>query len=265
MTVRVVKRFTFLAFVLMLMATSPGCKSSPEAKVAKYFKRSEARMAEKDYPRALLELRNAAGAAPQDAEPHYRMGLVYLESGDGRSAIQALKRAVALNPKHAAAQLKLAEFMALSQNSTTIEEAITQIVNAFGVSPDNPEALDTLAVATLRLGKPEEAAQRLEEALRKFPTHLLSAVTLARMKLSAKDLDGAEKVLKKAVSDAPQSAPAALALGELYLALRRPEQAEGEIKRALQLDPKHASALKSLGFLQIQSKRMDEAEQTFKQ
>jgi cytochrome c-type biogenesis protein CcmH/NrfG len=216
------------ALIICTALAVTGCRTSPEAKEAKFLTRGNALLGQRDYPRALLEFRNAASAMPKDAEPHYRMGLAYLESGDSRSAIRAFQRAIALNPKHTGAQLKLAEFMAVSRDDKLIQEAVTRLVDAFGPSPDNPEAIDTLAIAEWKLGKPEDATQRLEEALKKFPTHLQSSVTLARMKLSRNDWKGAEEVLQKAVADAPQSSPAALALGEFYVFLRQPERGGAE-------------------------------------
>lgn len=161
--------------------------------------------------------------------------------------------------------MKLAEFMTVSRDDKLIQEAVTRLVDAFGPSPDNPEAIDTLAIAEWKLGKPEDASQRLEEALKKFPTHLQSSVTLARMKLSRNDWKGAEEVLNKAVADAPQSSPAALALGEFYVFLRQPERGGAELKRALQLDPKNGLALMGLAAVQMSAKRMDEAEKIYKQ
>jgi tetratricopeptide (TPR) repeat protein len=257
-------RFTGCLCLVLLAAGFSGCSRSPEAKEAKFLKRGQALLAQKDYPRALLEFRNAAGVMPKDAEPYYRMGMAFLESRDPTSAVRAFQKATALNPKHSEAQLKLVELMTVSGNQKIILEGFSRLQSVFGDSPDNPEAIDTLAFAEWKLGKPENATQRLAEALKRFPTHLESAVVLAKMKLSAKDWDGAEKVLKQAVADAPQSSPAETALGELYLALRQPAKAEAELKKAARLDPKNGNALVSLGALEIASGRMDEADQTYK-
>ena len=263
MSVRV--RSITLFCVLFGAIVFTACRTSPEAKEAKYFKRGQALLAQKEYPRALLEFRNAASAMPKDAEPYYRMGLAYLGSGDGRSAVQAFQRATALNPNHTEAQLKLAELMTSSRDAKLIQEGISRLQSVFGDSPENPEAIDTLALAEWQLGKPEDATGRLEEALKRFPTHLQSSVTLARMKMSARDWNGAEEVLKKAVADAPQSSPAEVALGELYLFLRQPARAESQFQKAVQLDPKNGSALIGLGTVLIAQKRMDEAERTYSQ
>ena len=249
--------------LLLVMGASLACKRSPEAREAEYLKRGEALIAKKDYPRALLEFRNASAAMPRDAEPHYRMGLAYLNSGDIGSAIRSFQRATALNPQHREAQLKMAELMASTKEEGTIKEAVSRLQKAFGDSPDVPEAIDVLALAEWKLGKPEEATKRMEQALQKFPAHLQSSVNLARMKLSKRDWAGAEEVLQKAVASAPQSSAAALVLGELYGFLQQPQKAEQELLRALKLDPQNAGALIGLATLQLAANRTDEAGKTY--
>jgi len=211
-----------IAFLCLLATGFLGCNTSPEHKAAKFLARGKALLAQKDYPRAILEFRNATNAMPKDAEPYYQMGLAYLESGNGASALQAFQRATTLSPKHSGAQLKLAEFMITSKEQNIVREAVTRLQEALGVSPDNAEAVNALAIAEWRLGKPEDSIQRLEEALKRFPTSLQAAVTLARMKVAARDWGGAEAVLKKAVADAPKSSLAELALAELYISMRLP-------------------------------------------
>src|ERR1035441_9131479 len=112
-----------------------------------------------------------------------------------------------------------------TRDEKLVQEAVSRVESAFGDSPDDPEAIDTLAIAEWKLGQPEDASHRLEEALQRFPTHLQSSVALARMKLRQNDLLGAEEVLTKAVAEAPSSSAAAQVLGELYISLRQPEKA----------------------------------------
>ena len=221
--------------------------------------------ARQDYPRALLEFLNAASLLPGDAEPPYQLGLTYLATGDVQNAIRSLMKAAALNPKHAGAQLKLAQLMNETHNEKLIGEGMSRLVEAFGSMPDNPDALDALALGEWNLGKPEEAAAHLEESLRRFPTHLASSVALARMKLSARDWAGAEQVLKEAVARAPESSAAVMVLGELHLYLKQAGPGEAELKRALELDPRNGRALTALAYFQASVGRTEEAERTFRQ
>ena len=242
-----------------------GCNRSPQAKEAQYLKRGIALIAKKDYGRAALEFRNAIKVMPKDAEPYYQLGLAYLATGSAANGIAALRHATELNPKHAGAQLKLAELMTTSQNQDVLHDAVARLESILTASPDNIEATDTLALAEWRLGKIDDASKRLEEALQRFPASLRSSIQLARLKLSQNDLSGAEEVLKKAAASAPKSPDAAVALGELYLLANQPDHAEPEFRRALALEAKTGVALMGLAAIQIAGKRLDQAEQTLRQ
>lgn len=242
-----------------------GCSRSPQAREEQYLKRGMAQAAKQDYGRAVLEFRNAIRVMPRDAEPHYQLGITYLASGSAANGITELRRATELNPKHAGAQLKLAELMTTSQNQNVLHDAVGRLESILTAAPDNIDATDTLALAEWRLGKIDDASKRLEEALQRFPTSLRSSIQLARLKLSRKDLNGAETVLRKAAASAPNSPDAAVALGELYLLASQPDRAEPEFRRALALDAKTGVALMGLAAIQIAGKRMEQAEQTLRQ
>jgi cytochrome c-type biogenesis protein CcmH/NrfG len=89
-----------------------------------------------------------------------------------------------LNPRHAAAQLKLAELLIASRNKDLTQDAATRLQAVLAGSPGNVEAVDGLAVAEWQLGNTDQAAASLEETLQRFPAHLQSSVTLPRIKLS---------------------------------------------------------------------------------
>jgi tetratricopeptide (TPR) repeat protein len=251
--------------VLIAFVVSVGCNGSPEAKEEKFLKSGDALVAKKDYTRAVLQFKNAIKIKPKDAEPYFRLGLAYMELKDLANAAGAFRTAANLNPRHTGAQLKLAELLTATSDQKLIQEATSRIQAAFGTSPDDPAAIDTLALADWKLGKPEEAFQRLEELLKKTPSHLQSSLALARMKLSRNDTIGAEQVLQQAAAATPQSLEAALALAEFYVSVRQTAKAEPEIRRALRIDQRNGAALMSLGRILIAEKRMEEAGQIYKQ
>lgn len=247
------------------LALWTGCGRSPQAKEGDYLKRARAQLEKRDFARALLEFQNAARVMPADPEPHYQLGLAYLQTVNYPMAVREFRKTIQLNPKHEAAQLKLAQLMTASRNRDFVQQAATSLERLLATSSENAEAIDTLAIAEFQLGKPEDAVKRLQETLRKFPNHLASAVTLARMKVAQSDLTGAEAVLKEAVASAPQSSEAVLALGQLYLLMKQPGNAETQVRRALQLEPKNPAALLSLAVIQTAGNRLDEADQTYRQ
>jgi tetratricopeptide (TPR) repeat protein len=259
-----IDRKILAAGVVMASSFAVGCNQSPQSKEAAFIKRGLTLAEQKDYGRALLEFRNAARAMPKDPEPRYRMGLAYLGEGRAGDALSSLKVAVALDPRHGPAQLKLAELLLSSRNHDLIEQATTELQSLLEASPDNPEIADRLAVGEWSLGKPAEAERLLQQSLDKFPTHLSSAVTLARIKLTRKDLKGAVAILQEAARNSPQSGAAAVALAQMYVMAGNPALAETELRRALQLNPKDSAALLSLSAAQISARKMTEAEETLR-
>lgn len=264
--------FKFPSCLLHLLATGlllalsgifAGCNSSPQAKEANYLRRGNALLQKKDYPRALLEFKNAMSAMPKDAEPYYRTAIAHLESGNFLNAVAALRKATELNPHHQKAQLKLAELMATSTQNDILLQAQRRLETVLSESPDNSEANDILALTEWKLGKTEDAITRLQATLRQFPARLQTSVQLARIKLNQKDLAGAETVLQTAVAHAPQSSPAELALGQLYMLEKDYTKAETELRKALQLDPKNGAALMGLAAIQVASQRLEEADRTY--
>ena len=221
-------------------------------------------MAKRDYSRALLEFKNASGAMPKDGEPKYQSGLAYLALGDLAKGAANLRWAIELNPKDQRAQLKLGELMAASSNKEVVQRAAIPLEEVLSATPNNPEAIDALALAEWKLGKTDEAIGRLEDTLRKFPSHLHTSVELARLKLGQKDMAGAEQVLKQAVAGDSKSSLAELALAQLYLVTNQLARAEAELRNAIRLDSKNGTALMGLAAIQMAGKRMAEADETYR-
>ncbi len=257
-------KVALLVSLLLIVVVLFGCSRAPEAKAAKFLESGKKYLEAKDYTRAILQFKNAAKAKPSDPEPYYQAGLAYLATGDFNSAAGNLQKASELDPKHVGAQLKLAELMAVNRNVDVVKEAEKRAQAVLKVSPENPDALATLALTELQLGKPEDAEQHLLQALAKFPQHLKSSTTLATLKITRKDLKGAEEALQEAVRQAPQSAEAPLALGRFYLMARKPAEAQAQFRRALEINPKNALALLDLGGMQVRAGQREQAEQTYK-
>jgi tetratricopeptide (TPR) repeat protein len=252
-----------LAVIAVLGATA--CKRSPQAKETAFLETGKKYFEKKDYARATLEFKNAIQVMPKDPEPYYQLGLVCLEAGDVKTAVMALRRVTELNPKHAGAQLRLAQLMSTSRDKDLLAEAQKRALDVLNVLPDDADALNVLASTELRLGKPEDAEQHLRQALLKSPKHLRSSIALAQARLAHRDVQGAEAVLQQAVAQNPKSADPVFYLGEFYLALSKTTEAEQQFRRALTLDPKYGPALLQLGAMQARAGQNDQAEQTFKQ
>ncbi len=257
------KRFTILACLILAVLALGGCNRSPEARKAKFLASGKAFMEAKDYPRAILQFRNAVQVAPKDAEASYRLALAYLAGGDVRQGVVYLRNAIKLNPNFHEAKLKWDELEAIGGKKADLETAASDLTAMLKASPEDAEVLSMLAVTEFRLGKPDEAVQHLEAALERAPENLKIAVAMAKVKLAKKDWAGAQEVLKTAAQKAPKSADPLVALGSFYLSSQKLPEAEQTFRQALQIDPKNGSALLGLGTLQVHNGQQDQAEQTY--
>ena len=227
---------------------------------ARYLQKGTAYLSKWDYARAILEFKNAAAAAPLDAEPYYRLGLTYAKMNDPMLSAASLKRATELNPRHNGAQLKLAELLATSAERPLLEDAEQRASQLLlPAATDNAAVLTVLATAEWNLGKKEAAEQHLNEAFRVNP-NVNAAVQLARIRLDNKDSKGAEALLQQAVQQQSGNADLRVVLGELYSIEGKADKAELEFESALVTDPKNVAAMKDLGALYVTRGRMSDAE-----
>ena len=255
-------RVWFLGLAALLLAA---CSQFPQEREARYMEFGKRLLEKKDYVRAGIEFRNAKRIAPGDAEPYYQLGLAYLGAGDRGSAAGCFRKATELDPKHRAAQLQLAKLLAGTGDEPAIREAQKRAEAVAAASPHNVDALNTLALTELQLGKPEEATAHLEQALTLLPGSFASSALLMRARLAKGDVQGAAKALMECYRKSPQSAEVALVMGRFYLVTRRPHEAEEQFRRAIRIDSGYGAAWLDLGITLFHAGRHDEAGQVFKQ
>src|SRR5262245_45470617 len=113
----------WFALALVAVAGIAGCNRSPEGKSAEYLKTGKRLMQNRDMPRAILQFRNAVQAMPRNPEAHYQLSLAYLAVANFNDGILELRKTLDLNPKHAGAQLKMAQLMVESGDEETFKRA----------------------------------------------------------------------------------------------------------------------------------------------
>jgi tetratricopeptide (TPR) repeat protein len=256
-------RQVFLSAILAVLV-SAGCALSPQAKETRALANGKRFLDKKDYPRAVLEFRNAVAAMPRDPEAYYRLGLAFAGNRDLQPAVNSFRKTLELDPKHVRAQVELAGIMASTLNPNLLQEAEKRLMGLLQEGLTDAGALNSLALAELKLGKIDTAIGRLEQALGMAPQALQSSILLAQVKLSQRDFKGAEQVLQTACASAPGSSPPRVILGQFYISRNLLPEAERQFQQALALDPNSATALMELGRLQQYLGRKPEAERTFK-
>jgi tetratricopeptide (TPR) repeat protein len=257
-------RLITLAAAAACIVSWIGCSSSPEEKAARFLRLGKKYIEQKQYERATLELQNALRLKPKDPEIHYQLGLASLAQDDPGLAVRHLRIAADGNPQNKHAQLKLAELLLRTADPQLLRDAEQRSLAVLQTAPDLPDALQVLAVAKWRLGKPNEAVQYLERALSRSPAHLKSAISLAAIHVEARRFADAETVLTRLAGNSPQSSDALVALGRFYLMASRPKEAEAQFVRAFRMDPKNGPAMFEAARLQIALGRRHDAERTLR-
>jgi len=158
---------------------------------------------------AIEALRTAIAAAPQRGDLLLLLARCYVRAGNFGHAVQAIERAIALDPDQFAAYRFAAE-AALAESKKAA---------AAGAAKASRDLVKFAAMYMLALGK-RQHRQRL---------------------------DAAEASLREAVSLDAKSAEAFWALGEFLQSRGRDSEAEKLVRRALALDPRQAHFYVTLG------------------
>jgi tetratricopeptide (TPR) repeat protein len=210
-----------LRWLLLLAAFLQfACQRDPESKAVAAIERAKTDLERKDYPRALLNLRIALKESPANAEAFYQAGLVHLAMLEIPSAYVNLKKAVEINPKHIAAQNRLAELFSSSNRKDHLEEAAEIAQQVLDLDPDDSIAANALAISTFKLGDAATAESALKAVLKSDKADLRSFVNAALLRLHANDPQAAIQILNQASTRLPESQEIALLLARLH-GLRR--------------------------------------------
>src|SRR5690348_7883549 len=110
------------AAILLIIVLS-ACGGSADVRRDQFMAKGRDFLNKKEYPRAILEFKNASQAKPRDPEPYYQMGMACSYVTDFRCAISAFRKTLQLNPKHFEAQLRLAQLFALTDDKKLLAEA----------------------------------------------------------------------------------------------------------------------------------------------
>ncbi|HVL36233.1 MAG TPA: tetratricopeptide repeat protein, partial [Burkholderiales bacterium] len=203
----------------------------------------------------------APATAARSAEAYYEFLLARrLEGqGDTSGALDALKRALALDPKAGELYAELAGFYARQNKG---DEAVEAAERALTLDPDNVEAHRMLGLvyAAWSDGAVQAPAGRSPADLRaKAITHLSKILetpavatdlnlqlTLARLHLRAGDAARAVPILENIVSQAPFATEPYTLLAEARVSLGRIDAAIQALETAAQLNPRHYLSLGDL-------------------
>ena len=224
-----------------------GCGGAEERK-AKYLERGKAYIAEEDWDKARVEIRNVLQIDPKTAEAHYLLGQVEEKRQEWRRAYGAYSKAVDLDPDNLPARERLAQFYMLQANVHRGRNERTEEANALGQAqneideilerdPSHPGARALKASMLSREGKVEEALALVEDVVREAPDHTTAVGLLASLYERAGRASDAEHVLVEGVKATADPIGLMQHLAQLYARQDRKEDAERVLRELVSARP----------------------------
>jgi tetratricopeptide (TPR) repeat protein len=158
--------------------------------------------------------------------------------GRGDDAIKALRRAVTIAPKHAAAWQSLGHQLAVAGDEKGSKQAFER---HFELSTPHPELVD--AIKLLREGKTGKAERIVRELLKKFPADVTAIRVLADIGFKLGQLEDASHLLERCLELAPDFHAARHQYALVLIRRQKPEAAIHEAEKLLAQEPNNPNFL----------------------
>lgn len=167
---------------------------------------------------------------PGSSRLTYLLGLSLFSGGHAGAAIASLKESIAIAPNVLQPHVILASALERLQRN---DEAKSEWQTALRIDPHSPLALDGVARALLREGKPVEVISLLGTS----PVEEDLIADLAQSYIALKRFDDASRLLIGGLSKKPDSVRLANAMTQLELLQRHYQAAETAAERSAKLHP----------------------------
>ncbi|MEC5161319.1 MULTISPECIES: XrtA/PEP-CTERM system TPR-repeat protein PrsT [unclassified Janthinobacterium] len=206
---------------------------------------------------AVIQLKNALQARPNDTAARQLLGEVYIEAGDPLSAEKELRRALALGATPVQIMPALGKAMLMmGQNEKVLAE-----IRLDAGAPEQPEVVALRANAYLAGGDVEQARLLFGLLLRQHAERPDALLGLARIAQAAGELDKAAALVGRALAKQAADLDALRLNGDLLRLQGKTEAALAAYRHILSLRPDNTFAHVDIANLHIQSGKFVEAKQ----
>ena len=206
------------------------------------------------YHDALKAFDEASSIDPGWAEPLVRLGALFLSKYDSQSAQTEFNKVLAINPRHPAALLGLAQALEFD-GAPGASNVLNRLLE---VNPNHVEARALLARQHLTREGHSEARAEAEKALAVNPNALPALTALAGSYMLAGDAAEFREIRSRALAINPRYAALDATLAELSVRTRRYAQAVIRANAAIALDSASWEAWGLLGLNELRLGNIEE-------
>jgi superkiller protein 3 len=219
----------------------PPASSSPREKedsLAPLLQQANDAINKIDFAAALDLLQKYIAQRPDEPYPHFQLGYAYAGLKRADDAKQEFSRAIALDPKMAAAYQNLGLVLMDSDPPA----AASAFLHASELQPTESRPRFLAGYSLERVGKFPQAIEQYRAALVLSPKDYEAHFALGRALLRSNDAAGAEEQFRSAIASRGDAAPARLGLATALLAQRKYETASDALADYSKLNPGDKSA-----------------------
>ena len=200
--------------------------------------------------------------APNSPTLHNNLGMVYGELGRYQDAVEALKRAIRIQPDLAEVHYNLGNAY---QRLGRYQDAVEPYKQALRIKPDYAEVYDNLGAAYGKLGRWQDAIEAYKQAIKIKPDYADAHYNFGNAYGKLGRWQEAIESYKQAIRIKPDLVEAHYNLGVVYSSLGRSQEAVESYKQAIRIKPDYAEAHYNLGVNYYKLERYQDAIESYKQ
>ena len=183
---------------------------------------------------SIASYKTALELDPDNAEAHLLLGISYAWKDDAQGAETEFRRATELDPTRADAQMNLGS---IRESANDYPSALELFRKAVDLDKKNPLYRFQLGSLYRKLGRDADAVEQFKEAVKLQPDYEDAYLELGCAQERLGDKDAAVASLKKAVDLKPGDSVARMRLARLYLEAASPKKARAVLAEAFHLTP----------------------------
>jgi tetratricopeptide (TPR) repeat protein len=213
------------------------------------------------YAEARDQCQEILARAPEDFDGTLLLGKSLLRLGRNDEALEALKRAAAIDAESVEPWVEIAQLHLASKSRS---EADAALVKATAIDQNAPSVLLLQGKIAMMSGSAQYAEKLFRAAIEAAPAEEDPRVQLGNLFLTQRRLEEAEDLYRESLALRPEAAALHLGLGHARALSGKLDQAIPIFEKALELSPDSTLVLNSLGFAYLEAGEIEKGEAVLK-